>query len=207
MSANSDSQIDMNNNGGRVLAVDQSSALQVETLGTSLAIGGLKEQIKPGDQCEETADTQQVDSDDDRDEDEQEDKNSSSDSDESFTIEVGARPKFLHSPATRVAELTDTMKGGVQQSHIPVWRFEGRQASISGAKCDDTKPVDDADKSPALAASVGYHTTIRPCVEGEQQAAEILNLFGDRTRISERIQICMKNGRSYRDTTDYICVI
>jgi len=56
----------MNNNGGRVLAVDQSSALQVETLGTSLAIGGLQEQIKPGDQCEETADTQQVDSDDDR---------------------------------------------------------------------------------------------------------------------------------------------
>ena len=32
----------------------------------------------------------------------------------------------------------------------------------------------------ALAASVGYHTTIRPCVEGEQQAAEVLNLFGHR---------------------------
>jgi hypothetical protein len=52
------------------------------------------------------------------------------------------------------------MKGGVHQSHIPAWRFEGRQASTSGAKRDDTKPVDDADESPALAASVGYYTTI-----------------------------------------------
>ena len=53
-----------------MLAVVQSSALQVETLATSLAIRGLPEQIKPEDQCEETADTQQVDSDDDMDKDE-----------------------------------------------------------------------------------------------------------------------------------------
>ena len=70
MGANSNSQIDMNNNGGQVLAVVHSSALQVETLATSLAIGDLQEQIKPEDQCEETADTQQVDSDDDMDKDE-----------------------------------------------------------------------------------------------------------------------------------------
>jgi len=74
MSANSNNKSDVNNNEGQVVAVDQSSALQVETLGASLAIGGLQEQIESGDQCEETADTQQVDSDDDMDEDEQEDE-------------------------------------------------------------------------------------------------------------------------------------
>ena len=174
MSANSNNESDMNNNEGEVVAVDQSSALQVETQGAGLAIG---EQIESGGQCEETADTQQVDSDDDMDEDEQEHKYSSSDCGESFTIEVGARPKFLHTPATWTAKLTDMIQGEVHQSHIPAWRFEGRQASTSGAKRDDTTPVDDADESSALAASVGYHTTIRPCVEGEQQAAEALNLF------------------------------
>ncbi len=165
-----------------MLAVDQSSALQVETLGASLAIGGVREQIEPGDQCEETADTQQVDSDDGMDEDEQEDEYSSSDS---------RRPKVLHTPATRAAELTDRMKGGVHHNHIPVWRFEGRQVSTSGAKRDETKPVDDAEKSPALAASVGYHSTIRSCVEGEQQAAEVLHLFGHRGRSMKDLRYCI----------------
>jgi len=177
MSAKSNNKSDVKNNEGQMVAVDQSSALQVETVGASLAIKGLQEQIESGDQREETADTQQVDSDDDMDEDEQEHKYSSSDCGESFTIEVGARPKFLHTPATWTAKLTDMIQGEVHQSHIPAWRFEGRQASTSGAKRDDTTPVDDADESSALAASVGYHTTIRPCVEGEQQAAEALNLF------------------------------
>ena len=44
------------------LAVDQSSSLQVETLGTNLATGGLQEQIESGDRSKETADTQQVNS-------------------------------------------------------------------------------------------------------------------------------------------------
>ena len=83
------------------------------------------------------------------------------------------------------------MKSGVHQSYIPVWCFKGRQASTSGTKRDDTKPVDDADKSPVLAASVGYHTTIRPCVEGEQQAAELLNLFGHRGRSMKDLCYCI----------------
>ena len=103
----------MNNNEGQVVAVDQSSALQVDTHGASLAIGSLQEQIESGGQCEETADTQQVDSYDDMDEDAQDDECSSSDSVESFTIEVGARPKLLHTPATRAKELADMIKGGV----------------------------------------------------------------------------------------------
>jgi len=149
----------------------------VETLGASLAIGGVQEQIEPGDQCEETADTQQVDSDDDMDEDEQEDEYSSSDS---------RRPKVLHTPATRAAELTDRMKGGVHHNQIPVWRFEGRQVSTSGAKRDETKPVDDAEKSPVLAASVGYHSTIRPCVEGSavlHPAALLSGAIGSKWRL------------------------
>ena len=44
------------------LAVDQPSALQVETLGTNLATGGLQELIESGDRSKETADTQQVNS-------------------------------------------------------------------------------------------------------------------------------------------------
>jgi hypothetical protein len=110
MSANNSNESDMNNNEGQVVAVDQSSALQVETHGASLAIGILQEQIESGGQCEETADTQQVDSYEDMDEDEQEVECSSSDSVESFTIEVGVRAKFLHTPATRATELTDMVK-------------------------------------------------------------------------------------------------
>ena len=45
-----------------MVAVDQSSALQVETLGTNLVTGGLQEQIESGDWSKETADTQQVNS-------------------------------------------------------------------------------------------------------------------------------------------------
>jgi hypothetical protein len=52
----------------------------------------------------------------------------------------------------------------------------------SGTKCDETMAIEDADRSPALAASVSYHTTIRPCVEGEQKTAEILNLFRQRDK-------------------------
>ena len=29
---------------------------------------------------------------------------------------------------------------------------------------------------------------------------------GHRTHVNERIQICMKNGRSFRDITDDMCV-
>ena len=109
MSANSNNQSDMNNNEGQVVAMDQSSALQI---GTSLAIGGLQEQIESGDYI------QQVDSSDDMDEDEQEVKYSSLDSGESFTIEVRDVPKVLHTPATSAAELTERIKGEVH--HVAV---------------------------------------------------------------------------------------
>ena len=42
MSANSNNESDRNNNESQVVAVDQSSALQVETHGTNLATGGLQ---------------------------------------------------------------------------------------------------------------------------------------------------------------------
>ena len=44
----------------QVVAVDQSSSLQVETLGTSQATGGLQEQIESGNRSKETADIQRV---------------------------------------------------------------------------------------------------------------------------------------------------
>ena len=46
MSANCNNQNDMNNSEGQVVAVDQPSDLQVETLGTNHATGELQE---PGD--------------------------------------------------------------------------------------------------------------------------------------------------------------
>jgi len=64
------------------MEVDQSSSLQVETLGANLATGGLQEQIESGD-------TQQVNSSvEDEDGEEDDDKSS-------FTIEVGDSPKVL----------------------------------------------------------------------------------------------------------------
>ena len=62
MSANSNNKSDVSYNEGRLVMVEQSSALQVEMLGTNLAIGGLQEQIESGEQIRETADTQQADS-------------------------------------------------------------------------------------------------------------------------------------------------
>ena len=54
MSANS------NNHEGQVVAVDHSSTIQVETLGTIHATEELQKQIKSGDRSQETADTQQL---------------------------------------------------------------------------------------------------------------------------------------------------
>jgi hypothetical protein len=73
------------------------------------------------------------------------DDHSSSGTDESFTIEVRYLPKVLHTQATRAAEFIERMKSGVHQSHISSWHFEGRQGSPSGAKRDETMPVDHAD--------------------------------------------------------------
>jgi len=81
---------------GQVVEVDQSSALQVETLGTNLATRGLQEQIESGDQSKETADTQQVNSSVEDENNEEDDDESSSDIDESSTIEVEDSPKVLH---------------------------------------------------------------------------------------------------------------
>ena len=36
-----------------------------------------------------------------------------------------------------------------------------------------------ADRSPEMAGANGYHTTVTPWVEGDKQAAEILNLTGE----------------------------
>ena len=90
------------------MEVDQSSSLQVETLGTSLATGGLQEQIESGDQSKETADTQQVDPSNDMDEDGQEDDYSSSDSNESMAVD--------QSGALQVETLgTNLATGGLQE--------------------------------------------------------------------------------------------
>jgi hypothetical protein len=159
MSANSNNADDVVKNEGQVVAVDQSSALQVETLGTGLAIGGLQEQIASGDQSRVTADTQQADSGDDMDDDE-----SSSNKDESEDSQV-----IFPTPAIRAEELRTRMKGGVHQSHCPVWIFEGRLAKPAGTSPEAIDVVEDSGKCPGLAASVGYHTTIRPCVEGVAQ--------------------------------------
>ena len=94
MSANSKNKSDGINHEGRLVLVDQSSDLQVETLGTNQASGGLQEQIESGGRSKETADTQQVDSNEDMDDDE-----SSSDEDGSEDA-----PVVLPTPATRADE-------------------------------------------------------------------------------------------------------
>jgi hypothetical protein len=53
MSANSNDDNIAINNERKAVAVDQSSELQVETLGTNLANGGLQEQIGPATRAEE----------------------------------------------------------------------------------------------------------------------------------------------------------
>ena len=171
MSANSNNKSDGINSEGRLVLGVQSSVLQVETLGTNQASGGLQEQIESGDRRGEAADTQQVDSSDDW----NKSVESSSDEDDSEDASV-----VLPTPATRAEELQTRMKGGVHQSHYPVWIFEGRLATPAGNKQGVVDVVADSDKCPGPAASVGYHTTIRPCVEGIAQAALVLNLFGDR---------------------------
>ena len=189
MSANSNNKSDVSYNEGRSVMVEQSSALQVEMLGTNLAIGGLQEQIESGEQIRETADTQQVDSNEDMDDDEL----SSSDKDGSEDA-----PVVLPTPATRAEELQTRMKGGVHQIHCPVWIFEGRLATPAGNKQDVIDVVTDSDKCPGLAASVGYHTIIRPCVEGVAQAALALNLFGDRGESAQALRNCIL-GLCFRD--------
>ena len=62
MSANSNNKSDGINSEGRLVLGVQSSVLQVETLGTNQASGGLQEQIESGERKGEAADTQQVDS-------------------------------------------------------------------------------------------------------------------------------------------------
>ena len=81
MSANSNNQNNKNIDEGQRVAVEQSSALQVETLGTIRSTGGLQEQTNPSD-------SQVVDLREDVDENEHEDDYSSSVSNESFTFEV-----------------------------------------------------------------------------------------------------------------------
>ena len=135
MSANSNNKSEGINHEGRLVLVDQSSVLQVKTLGTNQASGGLQEQIESGERSRETADTQQVNSIEDMDDDE-----SSSDEDGSEDA-----PVVLPTPATRAEELQTRMKGGVHQSHYPVWIFEGRLATPAGNKQDVVEVVADSD--------------------------------------------------------------
>ena len=69
--------------------------------------------------------------------------------------------------------------------------FEGRLATPAGNKQGVVDVVADSDKCPGPAASVGYHTTIRPCVEGIARAALVLNLFGDRGESAVALRNCM----------------
>jgi hypothetical protein len=112
MSANSNNADDVVNNEGQVVAVDQSSALQVETLGTGLAIEGLQEQIASGDQSRVTADTQQADSSDDMDDDE-----SSSNKDESEDSQV-----VFPIPAIRAEELCGSSRDDLRNPPVQVRR-------------------------------------------------------------------------------------
>ena len=111
MSANSNNKSDGINSEGRLVLGVQSSVLQVETLGTDHASGGLQEQIESAERSGEAADTQQVDSNDDW----GRSVESSSDEDGSEDASV-----ILPTPATRAEELQTRMKGGVHQSHYPV---------------------------------------------------------------------------------------
>ena len=124
MSANSNNKSDGIDSEGRLVLEDQSSVLQVETLGTNHASGGLQEQIESAEQSGKAADTQQVDSNDDW------DRSVESSSDEDGSEDA---PVVLPTPATRGEELQTRMKGGVHQSHYPVWIFEGRLATPAGA--------------------------------------------------------------------------
>ena len=72
-----------------------------------------------------------------------------------------------------------------------MWIFEDRHATPAGTKQDVIDVVTDSDKCPGLAASVGYHTIIRPCVEGVAQAALALNLFGDRGESAQALRNCI----------------
>ena len=191
MSANSNNKSDGINSEGRLVLGVQSSVLQVETLGTNQASGGLQEQIESGDRRGEAADTQQVDSSDDW------NKSVESSSDEDDSEDA---PVVLPTPATRAEELQTRMKGGVHQSHYPVWIFEGRLATPAGNKQGVVDVVADSDKCPGPAASVGYHTTIRPCVEGIAQAALVLNLFGDRGESAVALRKCIL-GLCFRELT------
>ena len=92
------------------------------------------------------------------------------------------------------------MKGGVHQSHCPVWIFEGRLATPASNNKDVIDAVTDLDKCPGLAASVGYHTTIRPCVKGEVQAALALNLFGEGGETAKALRNCIL-GLCFRELT------
>jgi len=184
MSSNSNNQNIENKDEGQVMAVEQSRALQVETQGTILSTGGLQEQTKPSD-------SQVVDLREDVDGNKQEDDYSSSVSDESFIFEVRDKLDVLHTPTTRALELAEKMIGGVHQSHRPSWHFEGRQGSTPGAGREGAAPVDHADNSPELAMSVGYYTTIRPCVEEELEASKALNLFGQWGKSLKDLRHCI----------------
>jgi len=170
---------------------EQSSALQVETQGTILSAGGLQEQTRPSD-------SQVVGLREDVDEDEQENDYESSVSNESFTFEVRDKMDELHNPMTRALELGEKMIGGVHQSHRPSWHFEGWQGPTSGAGREEIAPVDHADDEPELAMTVGYHTTIRPCVDGEKEAEDALNLFGQWGKSLKDLRNCIMQG-CYRE--------
>ncbi len=131
MSANSNNESDRNNNEGQVVAVDESSALQVETLGTNLATGGLQEQIESGDRSKETADTQQVNSSV-EDEDGEEDQRTPTSFSQS-KLETRQRSSILSNESTRATLRSGTSKDGKCYLQAPSATRQGVNRQVQRA--------------------------------------------------------------------------
>lgn len=58
-------------------------------------------------------------------------------------------------------------------------------------KRGEKDPVINADKASDLAVAYGYHTTVFPWVEGDQQVRELLNLFGGEGESARVLRYCI----------------
>jgi hypothetical protein len=133
MSANSNNESDTNNNEDQVVAVGQSSALQVETHGTSQATGGLQEQIESRDRSKETADTQQVNSSV-EDEDGEEDHRTPTSFSQS-KLETHQRSSILSNESTRATLRSGTSKDGKCYLQAPSATRQGVKRQAPRGEC------------------------------------------------------------------------
>ena len=115
------------------LAVDQSSSLQVETLGTNLATGGLQEQIESEDWSKETADTQQVNSSV-EDEDGEEDHRTPTSFSQS-KWETRLRSSILSNESTRATLRSGTSKDGKCYLQAPSATRQGVKRQAPRGEC------------------------------------------------------------------------